>query len=114
VFQTHPALAVQLVEDSGQGLKEYYPATTVDIDSYRKNLDFNQYLVSREQLKIVAPGSTIFVARELEDDHIVFFLAATAEVANKKGIFSGCSDSLQIGGNFTLVKIHSLQELSTR
>jgi hypothetical protein len=114
VFQTHPALAVHVLEDSGQGLKEYYPSTTVDIDFYRKNLDFNHYLVSREQLKIVAPGSTIFVARELEDDHMVFFLAATAEVANKKGIFSGCSDSLQIAGNFTLVKIHSLQELSTR
>jgi hypothetical protein len=45
-----------------------------------------------------------------------FFLAATPEIANIKGIWSACGDSLEGGqstqGWFTLVKIHSLEDVS--
>jgi hypothetical protein len=113
LVQTHPVLAVHLVEGSGQTFKDYYPATTLNVDSFRKNLDFNGYLANREQLKSIPPGSTIFLARDLAEDRIVFFLAATSEFVNSKGILTGCSDSMHPPRGFSPMKIHSLQALST-
>jgi hypothetical protein len=118
IFQTRPVLAVDLVEQSGQTFKDSYPSTKVNLESFKKNLPFNEYLSNpnREQLNHVSSGSTIFMGREIADDRVRFFLAATPEVENKKGILSACSDSLDGDqsnqGWFTLVKIHSLEELS--
>jgi len=117
VFQTHPVLAVHLVEESGQTFKDLYPSTRLDVESFKRNLEFNAYLLNREQLNTVSSGSTIFIGREIAEDRIRFFLAATPELENKKGILSACSDSLDIdqlnGGVFTLVKIHALEQLSS-
>jgi hypothetical protein len=115
VFQTHPVLAVDLVEDSSQSYKDFYPSTRVNLESFKKNLPFNEYLSNpnREQLNHVSSGSTIFMGREIADDRVRFFLAATPEVAKKKGILTACSNGDQSNeGWSTLVKIHSLEELS--
>jgi hypothetical protein len=100
------------VEYFGQKFKDLYPSTKVNVGSFKKNLTFNEYLPNRDQLNDVSSGNTIFIGREIADDRILFFLAATPEAANKRGILSACSDSLHVDGGFTLVKIHSLQELS--
>ncbi len=110
VFQTHPVLAVHLVEDSRQTFKDCYPSTRLNVESFKKNLDFNEYLLNREQFDKVSSGSTIFLGREVAEDRVFFFVATTPEVVNKKGIVSACGDANQEG--FTLVKIHSLEELS--
>src|SRR5262249_8951307 len=86
VFQTNPVLAVHLVEDSSQTLKDFYPSTRVNVESFKKNLDFNEYILNRKQLNKVSSGSTIFIGREISEDRILFFLAATPEVESKKGI----------------------------
>jgi hypothetical protein len=112
VFQTHPVLAVHLVEGSRQTAKDYYPSTSLGIESFRTNLHFNPHLSNREELKSISPGSTIFLARDLADDKTIVFLTATSEIANRKGILSGCSDSLHPPRGFTPVKIHFLQALS--
>ncbi len=116
VFQTHPVLAVDLVEKSGQTVKDFYPSTRLNVESFKENLDYNEDLLSREQLINVSSGSTIFIGREMADDRVRFFLAATPEVENKNGILSACGDSLDgdqsNGGDFALVKIHSLEKLS--
>ena len=112
VFQTHPVLAVHLVEGPRQTAKDYYPSTSLGIESFRANLHFNPHLSNREELKSISPGSTIFLARDLADDKTIVFLAATSEIASRKGILSGCSDSLHPPRGFTPVKIHFLQALS--
>ena len=111
VFQTHPTLAVHLVKDSSQTLKDYYPSTRLNVESFKKNLafvDFNEYPL--EQWNHVSSGNTIFIGREVTEDRVVFFMATTPEVVDKKGILSACGDAN--GGSFTPVKIHSLEELS--
>ena len=112
VFQTHPVLAVHLVEGPRQTAKDNYPSTSLGIESFRTNLHFNPYLSNREELKSISPGSTIFLARDLADDQTIVFLAATSEIAGRKGILSGCSDSLHPPRGFSPVKIHFLQALS--
>jgi hypothetical protein len=111
VFQTHPTLAVHLVEDSGRTLKDYYPSTKLNVESFKKNLafvDFNEYPL--EQWNHVSSGNTILLGREVTEDKMLFFMATTPEVVNKKGILSACGDAN--GGGFTPVKIHSLEGLS--
>ena len=116
VLHTHPALAVHLVEDSRQTFKDCYPSTRLNVESFKKNLSFNVYLRNREQLNDVPSGSTIFLGREVAEDQVLYFVAATPEVANKKGFLSACGDSLDImpstRSNFSLVKIYGLEELS--
>jgi hypothetical protein len=114
VFLTHPALAVDLVEDSGQTFKDSYPSTRLSLESLRKNLNYNEYLQNQEQLNHVSSGSTIFIGREVPDDRVRVFLAATSEVANRRGILSACSDFVHGGEGLTLVKIHSLEQLPVR
>jgi hypothetical protein len=116
VFQTQPVLAVDLVEDSHQTFKDCYPTTKLNIESFKKNLDFNEYLLNREELNDVSSGSTIFLGREVTGDRILLFVTATPEAANKKGIVSACGDSTSVGqsnrGGFPLVKIHAMEKLS--
>jgi hypothetical protein len=105
------------VEDSDQTFKDCYPSTRLNVESYKKNSDLNQYPLNQEQWNNVSSGSTIFIGREVAEDRVLFFVAATPEVANKTGIVSACGDSLGVdqanrGGFITLVKIHSLEELS--
>jgi len=111
VFQTHPTLAVHLVEDSSRTLKDYYPSTKLNVESFKKNLafvDFNEYPL--EPWNHVSSGNTIFMGREVTEDRVLLFMATTLEVVNKKGILSSCGDAN--GGGVIPVKIHSLEEIS--
>jgi hypothetical protein len=108
LVQTHPALAIHSVADSGKTFHDCYPSTTLSIESFRTNLRFNHHVSDREELN----STTIFLARDLADDGIVFFLTDTSEFANSKGTLSGCSNSLQLPRSVAPVRIHSLQELS--
>src|SRR5262249_51122551 len=74
VFQTHPGLAVDLAADSSQSFKDSYPSTKLNVESFKKNLDFIEDLPNREQLNHVSSGNTIFVGREIAEDRIFLFL----------------------------------------
>ena len=115
-FQTHPALAVDLVEKSDKAVVDLYPSTRVNLEAFRKNLAYNQELSNSGQLNNILAGNTMFVGRDLSDDSVRLFLAGTPEVQNKKGILNGCGEYLDADhsnrGSFALVKIHSVEELS--
>jgi hypothetical protein len=68
---SHPVLAIHFVKDSGQTLKDSYPSTRLNVESFKRNLDFIQYPL--EQWNHVSSTSTIFMGREIARGDDTFF-----------------------------------------
>jgi hypothetical protein len=108
VFQTHPAMAVHLVEGSGGTLRDVYPSTRLNVASFRDNLTFTGGVF--DEWKRLSSGSTIFIGREITEPRVSLFVARTTEIVPYKGVWGGCG---QPGPGITrLLSVHALRPLS--